>query len=176
MLVDLVLQIFYTHTDVLSICSISYKEKPVGISNYNHVLSILPCISVSFCFMCIQSLLLCAYIFRIAVSSQRMKLFIIVKCLSLFLIIFLTLKYILYDINIATQSFFELFLDCVQFTTYFLLIYLCFYNKVSLLQTTYNCVLILDPREEKIYLFLYNIRNSYFKVKVSEVKSVCFPR
>ena len=34
-----------------------------------HVLSILSCISVSFCFMCIQSLLLCAYIFRITVSS-----------------------------------------------------------------------------------------------------------
>ena len=48
-------------------------------------------------------------------------MFIIVKCLSLFLTIFITLKSILYDINIATPSLFGLFLDYVQFTTYFLL-------------------------------------------------------
>ena len=57
-LVDSVIQIFYILIYFLFTCSINYWESDVEIPDYNWELSVFACISITFCFMYFEVLLL----------------------------------------------------------------------------------------------------------------------
>lgn len=50
-LVDNVGQCFYILTDLLSICSINYCKRVIGVSIYSYEFFICPLRNISFCFM-----------------------------------------------------------------------------------------------------------------------------
>ena len=96
LLVDCVVQI-YILADFLSSC----WEGSVEVSNYNMNFS-LSFSTISFCFRYFEALLSGVYTFRVIISSRWVNLFITLLYPSFSLVIFLTLRSTLSDINKAT--------------------------------------------------------------------------
>lgn len=87
--------------------------------------SIWPWSPINFCLMYFDAVLLVAYTLGIVMSSWSIDLFIVIKCHSLFLVIFLVLKSAPSEINIASLT------DFLSFSIPLLFIYMCLYMFVS---------------------------------------------
>lgn len=108
LLVDGVVHFICILADFPSSSFFSYWERVLNSQTTIFNLSVSLFSSASFWFMYLEALLFGAYPFRIFMSSWWIGPFIIMCYSSLFLIIFLTVKNTLSDINIATWTFFWL--------------------------------------------------------------------
>lgn len=106
-------------------------------------MSVSPFGSVKFCFMYLEAVFPCI-LFKIVMSSWWINSFILIKCLSSFLAMFLFLKLTLTDINIFSSA-----LLCLVFSWYsffFILLWLTYCVFVFTVHffpfpSEYNCVL-----------------------------------